>query len=963
MADVFLSYSRRDSDFVRGLVADLEGRGKSVWVDTEGIADAEVFPDAIRSAIEGSDAFVFVITPESAASAYCENEVEHALALNKRVVPVLREAVPDDGLPEAIRVRNWIPYTADVDATAASERLVAALDTDLAYVHAHTRWLVKALEWDAKDRDRSFLLRGSELASAEAWLAGAVDDADPAPTALQREYLLAGRTASARRQRILVGVSLTGLAIALALAGFALLSRNQAVSAKANAQSRALAAESANQLSVDGERSVILAVEAERVQRTPEATYALRRAIDLSPVRGRLPTVKQSAPHIVYSPDGRQIAEAYSPIDDTMTVVLFDAKTLRVERRIHLGKQVGNHFVSSHVVAYNPSGTLLAAGTANGVLLLDPRTGKKLYVIKKMTNTHSINFSRDGKLLAAGQTDASGGLGHAMVWNLRTRTLRVIPTGSAVMSNGTGPYVARTGFSPDSRRLVVAGTGGIGVVDLATSRLLVKALPGADTFWAAEFSPDGALILVAVRPSESAPNPRLRLELRDARTLALRETIFSTVDGFKAVTSAHFSPDGTRIVYSAGHGFAVYSLAAHTIVYQTNLAAANYRSSAFSPDGRELTVAADDGSGAVFRADGAERAVIPVGGKINTAIGVHPLALTRDRVVATFSPRTGPNKGLEVVRSWLLNGKPTARPFLLTHHNNLPWFGIDPLGRTAITAMTEDYAAWNDPKVYSRLAPIEIWNLSQRRVVERPHLIRGFVWLPEFSGDGSHLVAAVTVSESRQQRLNLLDLTTGKLALNVKTPCATSGDPAVSFDGSFVAVITACPTLLTWRITSKGPVTSRLPVAVSTSMGPLVFSADGRQLAIANISGQGDVGIVDARSGKTLATLAGHTDRVVGVVFSPDGQRVVTASRDGTARVWDTHSGRLLRTLDHPDPLAPAGVAISPDGGTIATLDNDGVIRLWDTCTDCEDPAALMALAKTRVTRELTPIERATYLG
>jgi len=65
--------------------------------------------------------------------------------------------VPDDGLPEAIRVRNWIPFTADVDATTASERLVAALDTDLEYVHAHTRWPVKALEWDAKGRDRSFL--------------------------------------------------------------------------------------------------------------------------------------------------------------------------------------------------------------------------------------------------------------------------------------------------------------------------------------------------------------------------------------------------------------------------------------------------------------------------------------------------------------------------------------------------------------------------------------------------------------------------------------------------------------------------------------------------------------------------------------------------------------------------------------------------------------------------------------
>ncbi len=57
------------------------------------------------------------------------------------------------------------------------------------------------------------------------------------------------------------------------------------------------------------------------------------------------------------------------------------------------------------------------------------------------------------------------------------------------------------------------------------------------------------------------------------------------------------------------------------------------------------------------------------------------------------------------------------------------------------------------------------------------------------------------------------------------------------------------------------------------------------------------------------------------------------------------------------------GAAFSPDGRTITTLDTNGVIRLWDACTDCENPGALMALAKTRVTRQLTATEKRTYLG
>ena len=63
MPDVFVSYSRHDGAFVHRLVASIEDRGKQVWLDTDGIADAEVFPAAIKRAIEQSDAFLFVITP------------------------------------------------------------------------------------------------------------------------------------------------------------------------------------------------------------------------------------------------------------------------------------------------------------------------------------------------------------------------------------------------------------------------------------------------------------------------------------------------------------------------------------------------------------------------------------------------------------------------------------------------------------------------------------------------------------------------------------------------------------------------------------------------------------------------------------------------------------------------------------------------------------------------------------
>ena len=149
MADAFISYSRRDAVFVEGLAAALEGRGKTVWLDTEGIEAGEVFPLALQRAIEGSDAFVFVITPDSVASRFCTQEIEHAEALGKRILPVLRVKVPDAELHPEVRDRNWISFESEDELDGSVASLVAALDSDLAHARAHTRWLVKAPEVEA----------------------------------------------------------------------------------------------------------------------------------------------------------------------------------------------------------------------------------------------------------------------------------------------------------------------------------------------------------------------------------------------------------------------------------------------------------------------------------------------------------------------------------------------------------------------------------------------------------------------------------------------------------------------------------------------------------------------------------------------------------------------------------------------------------------------------------------------
>ena len=74
--------------------------------------------------------------------------------------------------------------------------------------------------------------------------------------------------------------------------------------------------------------------------------------------------------------------------------------------------------------------------------------------------------------------------------------------------------------------------------------------------------------------------------------------------------------------------------------------------------------------------------------------------------------------------------------------------------------------------------------------------------------------------------------------------------------------------------------------------------------------------------------------------FSPDGSRIVTASRDNTARLWDAKTGAALATLSgHTDAVTSA--AFSPDGSRVVTASEDKTARLWDAKTGA-------ALARSR---------------
>ena len=120
-----------------------------------------------------------------------------------------------------------------------------------------------------------------------------------------------------------------------------------------------------------------------------------------------------------------------------------------------------------------------------------------------------------------------------------------------------------------------------------------------------------------------------------------------------------------------------------------------------------------------------------------------------------------------------------------------------------------------------------------------------------------------------------------------------------------------------------------------SSIDTLAFSPSGGQFLAAGLRRDGEpatrnqVLLLDTETGEVLRSFKGHAGRILTATFSPDGKRVLTSSRDETARVWDAETGgELLANRAHTHGVT--ATAFSPDGTTAATGQGRGTAILWD---------------------------------
>jgi WD40 repeat protein len=890
MPDVFISYSRRDLEFVHTLHASLVESGKDVWVDWQDILPTAEWLEEVFEGVEASDNFLFVITPDSLTSDVCAQELGHALEQRKRLVPVLHRDADRQPVPEALAARNWTFFREEDDYAASFETLVVALDTDLEWVSAHTRLLGRALEWEREGREGSYLLRGRDLGDAERWLASQNAERDPQPTPLQLEYALAGRRAATRRQRMLVGTALLAVVVSLSLALLALLQRNEARREARIALSRQLAAEAIAARDNDPEQSLALAVRAATTEDTDEAVGALRASLRSSFATAVAPSGTARVWDAAFSLDGKRLVSASEDgatriwdvrnprslgliaslrADPPLSSARFSPDGRFVVTAGEAGAQIwraapgttepvasfGRH---ANMATFSPDGRLVASAADDGLHLWSVKTKRPVGGLSQRAGRRrfaAVAFSRDGTQIAAvaGPT--------AAVWS--------VPAGRrlAVLPHPREEKFWDIAFRPNGRQVVTAGTGGVARVWQVPSGKLEYQLSGhTDTLQSAAFSSDGRF-LVTTGDDATA-------RVWDVET---RRTVAELLGHKGPVLTASFGMDDRLIVTGgADRTLRLWPPASEPIF---ELAIPNRKrvtDLAFSPDGARLVTASEDRTARVWNGASPLHTLLH-GRKSESGDWVESARFSRDGSRILTAGDDGTAKVWNTETGSLLATLGTA--------------GGQPL-RTADMSPDGDYvAAAGDG------GAVRIWNM---RGPVRP------------------------------------DTRTG--------PAERIDGVAFSPDGELLASADWDGALRLWAVEG-----SKAPVATlrgdENPLWSVAFSPDGERVASGGSSG--DVWVWDVHTHRLVATLPGRRTAVWGIGFSRDGRFLVTAGDDGVARVFEAESARPVAQLPSGASSLEAA-AFSPVGWSVAVAGDGGEAAVLD-CMECQPLDELLCLAADRL--------------
>lgn len=905
---VFISYSRKDKEFVRKLNDSLDSSEVEAWVDWEGIPPSSDWMDEITRAIEGGDAFLFVISPDSLASEVCGDELELGIKYNKKLIPILHRE-PESGtvMHEKLSSHNWVYLRNQDDYDAGIAKVLESINVDLDWVRQHTRLLQRAREWEDKNRNNSFLLQGADLEDAERWMTAAAAQEDREVFPLQAEYIAASRTAATKRQRtVLIFVSLA-LVVSIALGIVALFSRNEAVTQReaaiANEHARATQQAIAEEQKVIAEEQTIIANESEARARQNEtiakARYSaaqariyqnqageldlstllaidswerspsflaediLRRNTSLIPIPLAQLAHKNQIWNVQVDPDVENFITSSS--DNTACVWSFEDGSQRL--CVQLDGAVNE-------AIFSKDGKSIYTGDASGsVRIWDANTGELQQRYDFDSAIWDLSASPDGKWLAVARDDNTASI------------ISLTNPEQAADNIGRSSAVYVVTFSPNSDWIAIGESNGEVIIWNVGKNFFLKAPTHLDEVYVAKFSPDGKWLVTGGADST----------VRVSEALTGQERHVLTHGDW--VEDIAFSPDGSW--------FAVASDDNRVWVWETETGEEKLRLKhddfvqkvRVSNDGRWIASSSFDQTLRVWDvASGSQMMQIPLEAKGSG------LAFNADSTRIVVGDQKG-NVGL-----W-------DTSYLLTKLNSIQF---PEYVHEALFSNSNEWMIVNtDERLVWKFPANEVLGLSSTEqgiaIINAAALTYDLAISPD-----SNWVVVGEREKNRAILNNLETETTSMLNHGAKVLGV-----AFNSDNSLVATAGENAKVTVWNVSSGE---KEFNLENPSSVFSVAFQSGGTHLAAGMYN---KIIIWDTETHEQIIGLL-QTGDINAIAYSDDGAWLATASSDGTIYIWDAtenYTGKPILLRMNGQPLA---ITFSPDNRWLAAGGTSNFAYLWD---------------------------------
>lgn len=493
---------------------------------------------------------------------------------------------------------------------------------------------------------------------------------------------------------------------------------------------------------------------------------------------------------------------------------------------------------------------------------------------------------------------------------------------SLVPQIGHSETINAVAYSPDGTQIATASDDGSVRLWDRKAREVRAVLSGhEDRVNSVAYSPDGQYIVSSsmdgtVRVWDSA-----------------RATAVATMEA--TAHSAAYSPDGRRIV-SGGldDSVRVWDAAAHAELAGLTGHEGSVMSVVYSPDGEQIASGSSDGTIRIW--DSTKSTEIRVHRGHNDWVlsvayspdGQQVASASRDNTIRIWDADTGAEISVfkghdrDVVS---VAYRPDGRHIVSGSRDGSVRVWDAASGDTVAILQGGDGVAYSpDGRLIASGTvdgTVQVTNARTGKPISNDvERSPGSISAVRFNGRGDRVVAAIELGS-----IWLWDSTSGVALRTLRNRTYFVERLAFSPDDSLVAG-SGGP----WAGITVWDVETAELVEFDESISAVAYSPDGNRLASA--SRNGAVRIWDAKSGEVVGTSEGHRSRALAVTFSPDGSRIASGGFDDTVRVWDAENASEVARLEGHSSWIYS-VSYSPDGRHLASGSQDGTVRIWDVAT------------------------------